>query len=177
MVADVQGWLDSPATNHGWLVRGNEGTASTARRFASRQNGFDGFWPRLTVTYTPAAVTSLGATPDGGDVPGDPLTLARTAGGDVELHWGASCVPGVGDYAVYQGPLGAFEDHAPVTCSTGGALTLTLAPPAGSVYWLIVPVDPRAGGEGSYGKRGDGSEIPPSALACFPQMIGDPICP
>lgn len=38
MVADVQGWLDNPASNFGWLVKGNEARPTTAKRFNSRQN-------------------------------------------------------------------------------------------------------------------------------------------
>lgn len=176
MVADVQGWLDAQATNHGWILRGNEVSQTTVRRFGSRQNGFEGFWPRLTVTFTPLA-PAPGATPDGDEVPGVPLTVARTASSDLELSWGPSCVPSVDDYAVYEGPLGSFDEHEPITCSTGGGLTLTIPPPVRSVFWLIVPVDPQSNAEGSYGRRSDGAEIPPSAHACFPQAIADPMCP
>ena len=38
MVADVQGWLDSPAANFGWIVLGDEQQSTTAKRFDSRQN-------------------------------------------------------------------------------------------------------------------------------------------
>ncbi len=37
MVADVQGWLDSPASNFGWLLKGPEDSV-TAKRFKSRRN-------------------------------------------------------------------------------------------------------------------------------------------
>src|SRR6266480_1206868 len=33
MVADVQSWLDNPATNFGWLVLGDESTSATGKRF------------------------------------------------------------------------------------------------------------------------------------------------
>ena len=52
MVADVQGWLDDPGTNHGWLVKGDEAGNQTAKRFDSRENGTAGNRPRLTVEYT-----------------------------------------------------------------------------------------------------------------------------
>jgi hypothetical protein len=171
MVADVQGWLNSPATNQGWIVRGNETAPTTARRFGSKDNGFAGFRPHLSLTFNPPA-TSPGATPDGDSVPGNPLLVERLGSGQLELSWGASCVATVNDYAVYQGPIGTFNAHTPVVCSTTGALSQTLSPPSGSVYWLAVPVDPTAHLEGSYGKRSDGSEIPPSGGACFPQLTG-----
>lgn len=49
LVADVQSWLDSPSTNFGWLVMGNEFTAPSAKRFNSRENGTG--VPTLTITY------------------------------------------------------------------------------------------------------------------------------
>lgn len=53
LVADVQGWLDNPASNFGWVVRGNETTNSSAVRFSSRNNLIAGNRPVLTVEYTP----------------------------------------------------------------------------------------------------------------------------
>lgn len=51
MVADVQGWLDTPAQNFGWVLVGDEATAGSAKRFASRENGTAAVRPRLTVVY------------------------------------------------------------------------------------------------------------------------------
>ena len=62
LVADVQGWLDDPDTNHGWLIRGNESTTRTARRLDSRQNATEANRPVLTITYTQA--TAAEETPD-----------------------------------------------------------------------------------------------------------------
>ena len=64
MVADVQGWLDDDATNHGWLVLGDEKVAS-AKRFDSRENPTPSRRPVLTVTYTEAAVCEADLTNDG----------------------------------------------------------------------------------------------------------------
>jgi hypothetical protein len=51
LVADVQFWLDNTNSNFGWiLISEDEATASTARRFASREAGAIG--PALTVEYT-----------------------------------------------------------------------------------------------------------------------------
>ncbi|MCC6320933.1 MAG: multicopper oxidase family protein [Phycisphaerales bacterium] len=57
LVADVQGWLNTPSTNFGWLLLGNEATNQTARRFSSRQNATSSERPKLTVTFTPPAGT------------------------------------------------------------------------------------------------------------------------
>ncbi len=51
MVNNVQTWLDNPTTNHGWLLRGDEGPAYSAKWFNSR-NSPSGNWPMLTIIYT-----------------------------------------------------------------------------------------------------------------------------
>jgi hypothetical protein len=55
MVADVQDWLDNPATNFGWLVLGDESGPATAKRFDSRQNPVEANRPVLTVAYSGTA--------------------------------------------------------------------------------------------------------------------------
>ncbi len=51
MVSDVQSWLETPSTNDGWLLLGNETTPTTAKRFNTRENTLD-TRPVLVVTYT-----------------------------------------------------------------------------------------------------------------------------
>ena len=53
MVADVQGWVDDPEFNAGWIVIGEESLDGTAKRFDSRENPMLGFRPRLTVEFLP----------------------------------------------------------------------------------------------------------------------------
>ncbi|MGQ0600061.1 MAG: DNRLRE domain-containing protein [Anaerolineales bacterium] len=56
LVADVQHWVDTPAGNYGWLLRGDELTSFTARGFASREAVTD-TRPALIVQYrTPQCV-------------------------------------------------------------------------------------------------------------------------
>jgi hypothetical protein len=51
LVADVQFWLDNTNSNFGWiLISEDEATASTARRFASREAGTNA--PTLVIEYT-----------------------------------------------------------------------------------------------------------------------------
>jgi hypothetical protein len=52
MVAEVQAWLDTPASNYGWLVRGAEGAPGTAKKFDSREVVPSDTRPVLTVEYT-----------------------------------------------------------------------------------------------------------------------------
>ena len=62
MVADVQDWLDQPATNFGWiLICEAEATAFTARRFASREDV--NYGPLLQLDYLlPPAINGLTRT-------------------------------------------------------------------------------------------------------------------
>jgi hypothetical protein len=61
LVLDVQGWLNTPASNFGWLLRSeSESTPTSIRRFGSRDDGASA--PLLTITYTvpePGALTFL----------------------------------------------------------------------------------------------------------------------
>ena len=63
--ADVQGWVSNPASNLGWVIRGNEITAGKAQRFNTRENSNNP--PQLTVIYqapsaTPTATPTATAT-------------------------------------------------------------------------------------------------------------------
>jgi hypothetical protein len=51
MVADVQSWLNDPATNFGWLVLGDESEIATAKRFDTRESASP---PVLSIIYRPA---------------------------------------------------------------------------------------------------------------------------
>ena len=50
MRADVQSWLDDPASNFGWLVLGDESDILTAKRFDTRESASP---PVLSITYRP----------------------------------------------------------------------------------------------------------------------------
>jgi FtsP/CotA-like multicopper oxidase with cupredoxin domain len=63
MVADVQSWLNNPATNFGWLVLGDESGIATAKRFDTRESANP---PLLTVQYITATPTP---TPTGTPTP------------------------------------------------------------------------------------------------------------
>jgi hypothetical protein len=51
LVADVQSWLDDPASAFGWLVKGDESMNQTARRFESREQDLADFRPKLEIEY------------------------------------------------------------------------------------------------------------------------------
>jgi hypothetical protein len=51
LVADVQSWLDDPASNHGWLLLSDESVEWSAKRFASREHPQQDLRPLLVVHY------------------------------------------------------------------------------------------------------------------------------
>jgi hypothetical protein len=56
LVNDIQSWLEDPSSNFGWILVDNETTASTARRFDSREATTNTLRPALTITYSAAPV-------------------------------------------------------------------------------------------------------------------------
>jgi hypothetical protein len=48
MVADVQSWVNNPASNFGWLVLGDESALGSAKRFDTRESASP---PVLTIEY------------------------------------------------------------------------------------------------------------------------------
>ena len=51
MVADVQSWVNNPASNFGWLVLGDESALGSAKRFDTRESASP---PVLTIEYRSA---------------------------------------------------------------------------------------------------------------------------
>lgn len=82
LVADVQGWVDAPPSNHGWAIVGNEAVLETAKRFESRESGDVSRHPTLVVTFTPP-----------GSPVGDLNADGRVNGGDLSIllsAWGGT---------------------------------------------------------------------------------------
>ena len=59
MISDVQGWLDDPSTNFGWILIGNESDSATAKRFDSREHQTEANHPVLTIVFDLTAVDDL----------------------------------------------------------------------------------------------------------------------
>jgi hypothetical protein len=55
MIGDVQSWLDSPGSDFGWIVIGEEIVLGSARKFESRENPDPALRPMLTVEFEPPA--------------------------------------------------------------------------------------------------------------------------
>ena len=78
MEADVQGWLDNPATNGGWLVKDEaESVIGTARRFSSKE-GPAVSQPALVVYYTIGGGIDGGSFDNCGSVTATPSKTAFT---------------------------------------------------------------------------------------------------
>jgi len=59
LVHDVQGWLDDPASNHGWMLMARlEDYTATARRIGAREDPVAA--PRLVIGFIEAPMLSLG---------------------------------------------------------------------------------------------------------------------
>ncbi len=71
LVADVQGWIDAPATNAGWMLRNQaEATLRSAGRIADLAASVEAQRPTLTVTYSavpePGSLALFGLSAVGG---------------------------------------------------------------------------------------------------------------
>jgi len=73
LVADVQAWLGQPASNHGWMLIGDDLGLMNAKRFGSRENSSDAGRPTLVVTAGPPVL------PLAADIPLPPWALAMVA--------------------------------------------------------------------------------------------------
>ncbi len=59
LAADVQNMLDNPGSDFGWLIKGDESTPTTAKKFASREYPLPANRPKLSVTYEPPPPVSI----------------------------------------------------------------------------------------------------------------------
>ena len=170
-MVDLNAYLPTLGINlTGWALTTANGVSGDGLTLVGTgtHNGLTEAW----VAHLPST-SAAGGVPDGGEVPGTPLMVGKSGTpGDLELSWGGSCRASDTDYAVYEGLLGDFTSHAPRLCSTGGATSVTLTPASGSGYYLVVPLSPD-GAEGSYGTASNGTQRPPSASACQPQVFTD----
>jgi Dockerin type I domain len=90
MAADVQQWLDDPATNFGWLIRDTEAGTTTTKRYDSRELEVPALVPQLTVQYDPPTPCPADVD-DSGEVNG--LDLAQLLGLWTGAATYSSCPP------------------------------------------------------------------------------------
>jgi hypothetical protein len=53
MIARVQGWVDQPSTNFGWIVIGNENASRSTKQLSSREASNTSERPTLAIDYLP----------------------------------------------------------------------------------------------------------------------------
>ena len=118
------------------------------------------------------SVQAPGAVPDNDNYPGTPLTIMKSGTSNLILNWAqpaGTCL--TADYAIYRGTLPwTGYNHASVSCSTGGATSLTILSEIDSYYFLVTAQ--YGGGEGSYGLKSDNTQRPAASSPCFPLQIG-----
>ena len=69
MVADVQGWRTSPATNFGWLILGDIDEIHVAKGFDTRESDSVAFRPEMTIDYhLPSQPSGVGLPSGASDV-------------------------------------------------------------------------------------------------------------
>lgn len=73
--SDVQGWINNPSSNNGWMIVGEEFGSQTALQFDTRENVNPTNRPMLTVNYTPA-----GGGGGGGGGPATSVPIFSPAG-------------------------------------------------------------------------------------------------
>jgi cysteine-rich repeat protein len=94
MAADVQGWLDDPSTDFGWMVVGDESPVTlSAQRFDSRENANPANRPQLWIHYSPSSQTAGGCCFASGSCGLHPTESSCTAQGGVYQGDATSCIP------------------------------------------------------------------------------------
>lgn len=116
MVADVQAWLDAPATSHGWILIGDESAAQSTKRIASREDASPAARPQLTIEYTPpctgAAVASRNAGANPASYSASPAVLGGTFSATVDNPLAGQTTS----------VLFAFDSPSSLTLATGQVL-------------------------------------------------------
>jgi hypothetical protein len=120
--------------------------------------------PGCTCTATSSGHTCLPTASEPGTVATLHVDKHVPAAGGLDLSWGATCSASGPDYEVSEGMVGVWFSHAPLVCSTGHALSATVAPSGGNRYYLIAAIS--ADFTGSLGADSTGIERPDASPSC-----------
>jgi hypothetical protein len=159
-VADVQSWLDTPATNYGWILRGNESGARRARRILSSEEQDEvNSGPMLRIGFTPPVLTPPA-------VPALRVDKLTPAGTDLRLTWDTMSCSGDTDHHILYGTRPGFPASLGGTyvlqgsvchLGAGSPYTWTGSPdpavldPVRRLLFILVVADDDATTEGSWG--------------------------
>jgi len=91
LVADVQSWVDAPATNFGWILFGDESAPITAKRFETRETNTASQRPHLIITFAPPSNTGACCATNG-DCSITNQATCTNSGGSYQGN-NSSCVP------------------------------------------------------------------------------------
>ncbi|MEM7248511.1 MAG: serine hydrolase domain-containing protein [Acidobacteriota bacterium] len=103
-----------------------------------------------------------------GEVPTLWIEKSEAAAGALSISWLPSCSGGARDYALFEGHLGDWYGHVPLSCSMGTDLIEDVTPGAGSRYYLVVPTDLES--DGLHGTDGFGRARPRGGATCRPEL-------
>ena len=106
LLEDVLSWMETPSSNFGWILIGDETMEASAQRFASRENATTGNRPRLTVSYAVLPEASHFDQWLAAYFPAEPMGFFLDYEGDLD-HDGIS---NLHEYAYGLNPVIADED-------------------------------------------------------------------
>src|SRR5262249_54158633 len=122
LVSDVQGWVNNPTTNFGWMIVGDETTNGTSRLFVSSESPNTAYRPALTIDYD---VPTIGTQPASATIDnGQSDTLSVTP---------ADGTPGY-KYQWYVGTSGTTTN--PISEATNSSYVA--APTSTTNYWVKI---------------------------------------
>ena len=110
LISDVQSWLDNPASNHGWLLKGDETLIQTATKISTREAINSTEHPRLIVAYVmpgEARRWGSGCQVGAGTMQLTPVGVA-SGGNTIALNYSAAPTSSIGAtfFALALNPLG-----------------------------------------------------------------------
>ena len=118
LVADVQAWITSGATNFGWMFIGDEVTNKTTKHWATRENTTVAFRPDLEIIYTMPAATPLSGIYTIGGVGADYATFTAAVTDLATL--------GVSGAVTFNVAPGIYSEFLSLTEVTGASATNTI---------------------------------------------------
>ncbi|MFA6046088.1 MAG: DNRLRE domain-containing protein [Phycisphaerales bacterium] len=137
MLSDVQGWLATPSTNHGWILVGGEQSPGSVRQFFSRDVGNPALRPRLRVDFTPPTPLAVQGQPsDQTSCPnlGAPVSVQAMGASGFQWQWRANAMA---DWTpVMEGTNSDLSGVAFVAAGSSAA-TVTITPEVPSREWLL----------------------------------------
>ncbi|HPA27817.1 MAG TPA: M6 family metalloprotease domain-containing protein [Acidobacteriota bacterium] len=180
----VQDWVDGPASNYGFIVKGNTENAKSAITYAlaSKEDGTPTRRPILRINFTPPISWDCGYTGSGicsaipGEVaPGDTYENGQMWSGDKETQsWPP--LSGAATYKVHRGVRSGLENLLTTSDDSclryegpSNSLSVVSDDPStepGSFYWYLV-VGGNGSGEGSAGSATGGPRVVNSSGSCF----------